>query len=159
MQNDTIVQRTSDRELVVSRTIHASSHVVFDAWSKPELFAQWWVPKSAPISLVSCELDVRVGGGYRLVFRMGEKTMVFWCKYLDVVPNSRIVWTNDECGEERAAVTTVTFEACEGGTTRLTMHDLHPSNEALDETLTFGATDCTAEVWDQFVELLATQPR
>ena len=63
------------------------------------------MPKSATgVSLVSCEMDVRTGGKYRLEFGAGgSETMAFYGKYLDVVPNERIVWTNDE-GEEGAVI-------------------------------------------------------
>src|SRR5205085_2922593 len=107
-ENRTAVERKSDRELVVTRTFDAPPHLVFKAWSQPDLFRRWWVPKGAGISLVSCDLDVRTGGKYRLEFGVGGDTMAFYGKYLDVVPNERIVWTNDE--GEQGAVTTVTFE-------------------------------------------------
>jgi hypothetical protein len=53
----TSVERTSDRELVVSRAFNAPASRVFDAWTRPELMKQWWMPKSALISFVSCEID------------------------------------------------------------------------------------------------------
>src|SRR5215470_14503324 len=96
MKNRTTVERTSERELVVTRTVNGPARIVFEAWTRPELFTRWWVPKSAGMSLLSCELDVRVGGGYRLVFSMGGSTMEFFGKYLEVTPCSRLVWTNDE---------------------------------------------------------------
>ena len=68
MKNRTTVERKSDRELVVKRTFNAPARIVFEAWTKPELFKRWWVPKSMGVSLHSCELDVRAGGKYRLVF-------------------------------------------------------------------------------------------
>src|SRR5262245_60149161 len=105
MKNRTTVARESERELVVTRTFNGPSRVVFEAWTKPELFKRWWVPKSAGISLLSCEMDVRVGGGYRLVFSHGASTMEFFGRYLDVTPHSRLVWTNDE-GDDGGAVTT-----------------------------------------------------
>lgn len=138
-QNRTSVERKGDRELVVTRTFDASPSTVFRAWSQPELFQRWWVPKSAPgILLVSCEMDVRTGGKYRLEFGAGgSDTMAFYGKYLEVVPNERIVWTNDE-GEE-GAVTTVTFKG-QGEKTLLTFHEIYPSKEALEEALQGSAT-------------------
>ena len=62
------LERKSGRELVVTRTIDAPPRIVFEAWTQAELFRRWWVPKSLGLTLLSCELDVRVGGGYRLVF-------------------------------------------------------------------------------------------
>jgi uncharacterized protein YndB with AHSA1/START domain len=158
MKNPTTMERTSERELVVSRIINGSPRLVFEAWTKPELFRRWWVPKSAPVSLLSCEMDARVGGGYRLVFSFGSQTMEFFGKYLEVTPCSRLVWTNDEGGEAAAAVTTVTFEEREG-MTLVTMRDLHPSKEALDAAITSGSTDGTPESLDQLEELVVSLPR
>src|SRR5437868_13712945 len=106
MKNITKVERTSDREVVVTRSFDAPARIVFEAWTKPELFKRWWVPKSMGMTLQSCEMDVRVGGGYRLVFGTG---MAFFGKYVDVTPHSRLSWTNEESGDG-GSVTTVTFE-------------------------------------------------
>jgi uncharacterized protein YndB with AHSA1/START domain len=125
---------------------------VFEAWSRPDLFRQWWMPKSVTgVSLLACDMDVRTGGKYRLEFGAGGQTMAFYGKYLDVVPNERIVWTNDE-GEE-GAVTTVTFEA-QAGKTLLTFHELYPSAEALEEAMT-GSAAGLPEQLDQLAELLS----
>jgi uncharacterized protein YndB with AHSA1/START domain len=147
----TAVERKSDRELVVTRTFNCSPRIMFEAWTRPELFKQWWVPKSAGLSLRSCELDVRVGGTYRLVFDIdGSKTMAFFGRYLEVRPHSRIVWTNDE-GGEGGAVSTVTFTE-RAGQTLVVLHDLHPSKEALDAAL--GSYDGMDETFGQLDELL-----
>jgi len=145
----TTVERRSDRELVVTRSFDAPARLVFEAWSKPELFQRWWVPKSLGMELHSCEMDVRTGGTYRLNFGDG---MDFFGRYLDVTPPSRIVWTNEE-GGENSSVTTVTFEE-EDGRTLLVMSELYPSKEALDEAGT-GAADATVETFGQLDELLA----
>jgi uncharacterized protein YndB with AHSA1/START domain len=154
-QNRTQIERKSDRELVVTRSFDAPPAIVFKAWSEADLFRRWWMPKSATgVSLVSCEMDVRTGGKYRLEFGTGgSDTMAFYGKYLDVVPNERIVWTNDE-GEE-GAVTTVTFQD-QDGKTLLTFHEIYPSKEALDEAMT-GAAAGLPEQLDQLDELLATE--
>lgn len=153
-QNRTAVERKSDRELVVTRLFDAPPHIVFKAWSQADLFRRWWVPKSAPgVSLVSCDMDVRTGGKYRLAFGAGgSDTMAFYGKYLDVVPDERIVWTNDE-GDE-GAVTTVTFEE-KGGKTLLTFHEIYPSKEALEEALA-GSAAGLPEQLDQLEALLST---
>jgi uncharacterized protein YndB with AHSA1/START domain len=150
--NPTGVERKSDRELVVTRMFDAPVQVVFRAWSQPELFRRWWVPEGSGLSLVSCEMDVSTGGKYRLEFGAGEGTMAFHGKYLDVVPNQRIVWTNDE-GEE-GAVTTVTFEA-QGGRTLLTFHEAYPSSEALDEAMQGSAVGLPIQL-DQLAALLSS---
>jgi uncharacterized protein YndB with AHSA1/START domain len=153
MKNRTTVQRKSERELVVTRTFNAPASIVFEAWTKPELFKQWWVPKSMGMFLRSCELDVRVGGRYRLVFgHDASNPAEFFGRYLEVTPHSRLVWTNDE-GGEAGPVTTVTFEE-KGGKTLLVMHELYPSKEALDAAGT-GAADATHETFEQLDELLA----
>ena len=147
-----MVERKSDRELVVTRTFDAPVQVVFKAWSRPDLFRRWWVPEGAGISLVSCEMDVRTGGKYRLEFGAGKDTMAFHGKYLEVVPNERIVWTNDE-GEE-GAITTVTFED-QGGRTLLHFHEVYPSKEALEEALQ-GSAAGLPEQMEQLDELLSS---
>ena len=152
-QSRTSVERKSDRELVVTRTFDAPPRLVFKAWSQADLFRRWWVPQGAGMSLVSCDLDVRTGGKYRLEFAMGDQTMAFFGKYLDVVPDERIVWTNDEEDEE-GAVTTVTFED-RGGKTLLTFHEIYPSKEALDEAMTGSAAGLPIQL-EQLDVLLAT---
>ena len=158
MKNSTTVERKSERELVVTRTIDGPQRLVWEAWTRPELFRRWWVPKSAPISLLACEMDVRVGGSYRLEFGFGGQTMAFFGRYLEVTPCSRLSWTNDEGGEAAAAITTVTLEERDGKTL-LTMSDLHPSKEALDAALASGSTDGTPETMDQLEALVAVLPR
>jgi len=151
MQNRTTVERKSERELVVTRTVNGPARIVFEAWTKPELFKQWWVPKSMGMSLRSCEMDVRAGGKYRLEFE--PDAMAFFGTYLEVTPHSRLVWTNEE-GGEAGPVTTVTFEE-KLGKTLLVMHELYPSKEALDAAGT-GAADAMVETFAQLDELLGT---
>jgi uncharacterized protein YndB with AHSA1/START domain len=153
VKNRVTVERTSGRELVVTRTFDAPARLVFEAWTRPELFKRWWVPKSMGMHLHSCELDVRVGGGYRLEFGHDAATrMAFFGRYIEVTPPSRLVWTNEESDE--GSVTTVTFEE-QAGKTLLVMHELYPSKEALDAAGT-GAADATNETFAQLDELLAT---
>ncbi|MDB5531421.1 MAG: ATPase [Devosia sp.] len=150
----TDMERTSERELVVTRTFNGPARVVFEAWTRPELFMRWWAPKSIGVPLLSCEMDVRTGGTYRLEFgKDAENTWAFFGKYLEVVPNARLVWTNDE-GED-GAITTVTFEE-QDGKTRLVVHDLYPSKDALDEAMTSGAPGGFDEQFGQLDALLAT---
>ena len=149
-KSPTTVERKSERELVVTRTFNGPARIVFEAWTKPELFKLWWAPKSMGMTLHSCEMDVRVGGGYRLNFGDG---MDFFGRYLEVTPHSRLVWTNDE-GGDGGPVTTVTFEE-KGGKTLLVLHELYPSKEALDAAGT-GAADAMGESFEQLDELLGT---
>ena len=151
IKNRTTVERTSEREVVVRRTVNGPARIVFEAWTKPELFKQWWVPKSMGMSLRSCEMDVRVGGKYRLEFE--PDGMAFFGTYLEVTPHSRLVWTNEE-GGDAGQVTTMTFEE-QGGKTLLVVHELYSSKEALDAAGT-GAADAMVETFEQLDELLVT---
>ena len=150
MKNPTTVERKSECELVVTRTVNAPARLVFEAWTKAELFRRWWVPKSYGLTLLSCEMDVRVGGQYRLVFRHEDSTMEFFGTYLEVTPHSRLVWTNEE-GDEGRTVTTVTLDETDGKT-RVVVHDLYPSKEALES----GSMNAMPEALDQLDELLAS---
>jgi uncharacterized protein YndB with AHSA1/START domain len=156
MKNPTTSERKSDRELVVSRTFNGPARIVFEAWTKAELFKRWWVPKSFGLTLLSCEMDVRVGGTYRLVFRheAAPEPMAFHGRYIEVTPHSRLVWTNEE-GGEGGQITTVTFEE-KNGKTLLVLHELYPSKEALDAEIASSATGAMPETFEQLEELLAT---
>jgi uncharacterized protein YndB with AHSA1/START domain len=147
------VEKTSDREVVVTRTFDAPARLVFEAWSRPELFKQWWVPRSMGMTLRSCAMDVRTGGTYRLEFGDDPANpMAFFGRYLEVVPDKRIVWTNEESGDA-GSVTTVTLEERDGRTW-LVMREVYPTKEALDEAGT-GAQDALNETFGQLDELLA----
>ena len=154
MKNPTTTERTSDRELVVTRTFNGPARIVFEAWTRPELFRRWWAPKSTGVSLLSCEMDVRVGGGYRLEFGHPEasKAMAFFGRYIEVTPYSRLAWTNEESDD--GAVTTVTFEE-KAGQTLLVLHELYPSKEALDAAIE-GMEGGMPEQFEQLDELLVT---
>ena len=153
MENRTAVERKFERELVVRRIFNAPVRIVFEAWTKPELFMRWWAPKSIGVPMLSCEMDVRTGAGYRVAFGHDpSQAMAFFGKYIDVIPNSRLVWTNEE--SEDAAVTTVTFEE-KDGKTLLVLHELEPSTEALDGAIE-GMEGGMHEQFEQLDELLAT---
>lgn len=153
MKNETAIERQSEREFVVTRTFNGPARLVFEAWTTPELFKRWWVPKSFGLTLLSCEMDVRVRGGYRLVFAASPEPMAFFGKYLEVTPHSRLSWSNDESPD--GAITTVTFEES-GGKTRVVVHDLYPSKEALDAAIASGSTGGFTEQFEQLDLLLVT---
>ena len=154
VKNQTTAERKSDRELVVTRTFDAPARIVFEAWTKPELLKRWWAPKSFGVSLLTCEVDVRAGGKYRFVFgnAASKEPMAFFGRYLEVIPDSRLVWTNEE-GGEGGPVTTVTFEE-KGGKTLLVLHELYPSKEALDAAMASGEKSGMGETFEQLDELL-----
>ena len=152
MKRRTKVERTSDREIVATRIFDAPPRILFEAWTRPELFMRWWVPKSLGVPLLSCEMDVRTGGKYRLEFGQDpSSSWAFFGHYVEVIPNARLVWTNEEA--EDGAVTTVTFEE-QGGKTLLTYRELYPSKEALDESL--GGSEGLPEQFEQLDALLAS---
>jgi uncharacterized protein YndB with AHSA1/START domain len=147
------MERKSERELLVTRTFNGTARIVFEAWTTPKLFKRWWAPKSTGMTLLSCEMDVRAGGRYRLEFGHGDsKPMAFFGRYIEVTPHSRLVWTNDESDD--GAVTTVTFEE-KGGKTLLVMHELYPSKETLDAVIA-GMEGGMPETFEQLDELLIT---
>ena len=150
MKNETRVERTSEREMVITRTFNAPARLVFEAWTKAEHMRRWWVPKSSGITLLSCELDVRTGGGYRFVFAAEPEPMAFFGRYLDVSPYSRLAWTNDESGDA-GQVSTLTLED-RGDTTRIVLHELYPSAEALEAAK--GSYDGMAESFVQLDALI-----
>lgn len=143
----TKVERTLDLEVVVTRWFDAPPRLVFEAWSNPQHFQRWWIPVSMGMTLHGCEMAVRTGGTYQLDF---GGSMVFFGRYLEVEPPSRIVWTNDE---EHGSVTTVTFDDQDGGTL-LVMTDRFPTKETLDAEGT-GAAEATHETFAQLDDLLA----
>lgn len=153
MKNPTTAERVSDCELVVTRTVNGPARIVFEAWTKPELFKRWWVLKSIPMTLLSCEQDVRVGGKYKLVFSANGSTMEFVGTYTEVKPHARLAWTNEEGGQEQ--ITTVTFDERDGKTL-LTVHHLFASKQALDDEIASGGTSALPEQFDQLEELLTT---
>src|ERR1051325_1776353 len=110
VKNRTTVERKSDREVVVTRTVNGPARIVFEAFTKAELFTRWWVPKSLGMKLLSCDLAARVGGKYKLLFdHGGAEPAAFFGTYVEVKPYSRLSWTNEESGHG-GPVTSVSFE-------------------------------------------------
>lgn len=145
------VTQPSEREILVTRTVRGPADLVFQAWTKAELLAQWWTPKSFPIALLSCETDPRVGGTYRLTFDYEGSTFAFFGRYLEVTPSSRLAWTNEE--DEGETITTVTFEPV-GESTRVIVHDLYPSRQARDAAVASGSTSGMPESLAQLDEFM-----
>jgi uncharacterized protein YndB with AHSA1/START domain len=157
-KNETIVERTSDRELTVTRTFNAPAHIVFEAWTKPELLKQWWAPKSFGVSLFECEQDLRVGGAYRFAFGRDPKNLeVFSGRYLEVDPPLRLVLTQlyERMADVGDVVVTAAFEGSQGRT-RLALHQLFPSKEALEGALASGMERGMRVTLDQLDVLVAS---
>jgi uncharacterized protein YndB with AHSA1/START domain len=155
MTNKTVTERTSDRELVTTRSFNGPAHLVYKAWTTPELLLRWWAPKSFGITFISCEADVRTGGSYRFVFGhpASEQPMAFFGRYIEATPPRRLVWTNEEGGED-GPVTTVTFEE-RGAQTVVVLRDLYPSKKALDQAIASESVAGFGETFEQLDALLA----
>ena len=157
MTNPTTVERRSDRELVVTRVFNGPAQIVFDAWTKPELLKRWWAPKSLGVSLFSCEADVRVGGSYRFAFGHDPRQpMAFSGTYTEVTPPSRLVCTQlfEQMRSAGEAVITATFDE-DDGKTRLVVHQLYASKEALDGAIASGMERGLRETYEQLEALVA----
>jgi uncharacterized protein YndB with AHSA1/START domain len=157
-RNETTMERTSDRELVVTRMFNGPAHIVFDAWTRPELLKRWWAPKSLGVSLFECESDLRVGGTYRYAFGRDPKNPeVFSGRYMEVSPSSRLVLTQlyERMRNAGEAVVTATFEESEGKT-RLTLHQLFPNKKALEGAIASGMEHGMRETLDQLDALVAS---
>lgn len=164
VKNRTTVERRSDREVVFQRSINGPARLVFEAWTRPELMKLWWAPRSSGLEMLSGEMDVRVGGTYRLVFAhpAAPAAMAFFGSYREVIPNARLVWTNEEGGAASTFVTTVSFEE-RGGKTLVVVSELHPSKEALEAAMAgAGAGALESYVpyeFEQLEDFIATLPR
>jgi uncharacterized protein YndB with AHSA1/START domain len=156
--NETDMRLQGDREIIISRTFNAPARIVFDAVTKPELMKRWWAPKSHGVTLVQCDIDLRVGGTYRYVMQQGSgPLMAFSGTYAEVTPPNRIV--SDEIFEPMASLgavrVTVTLEE-QDGKTRLVNHSVYPSKQARDAVLASGMEHGMRESMDQLDELVAS---
>jgi uncharacterized protein YndB with AHSA1/START domain len=155
MRNTGTLQVTTptDREIVLTRVFDAPRSMVFDAFSKPELLKRWFGPRGW--SLVVCEVDFRVGGGFRFVLRGPDGSdMGMRGVYREIVPPERSVHMesfDDYPGESQ--VTAVFVEV--GGKTTLTATVLYPSKEVRDLVIQSGMEHGAAESYDKLAELLA----
>jgi uncharacterized protein YndB with AHSA1/START domain len=156
MKNTGTLQVTtpSDQEVALTRVFDAPRHLVFDAFTRPELLKRWFGPRGW--SLVVCEVDLRVGGGWRFVLRSpGGKEMGMRGVYLEIVRPERSVHMetfDDYPGESQ--VTSVFVE--QGGKTTLTATVRYPSQEIRDAVIQSGMEHGAAESYDKLAELLAS---
>lgn len=150
MKHHTTATRTTDCDLVLTRTFDAPARLVFEAWTRPELLMRWWVPKSCGLELRACDVDAHVGGRYRFVYAHGDGEMAFFGTYREVTSPARLVWTNEE-GDAGTMITTVTFDERDGQT-QVVVHEHYPSKAALDAAA--GGEQGAAEAYDQLDEFL-----
>jgi uncharacterized protein YndB with AHSA1/START domain len=157
--NATTVERRSECELVVTRTITGPAHIVFAAWTTPDLLKQWWAPCSLGVTLLACEADVRVGGRYRHVFGPDEHhPVVFSGTYLEVTPHARLVYTQvfEPMRAAGEAIITLTLSEADGRT-RVELHERYPSKAALDGALASGMEHGIRETLEQLAALVAAE--
>jgi len=140
-----------EREVTVTRLFDAPRPLVFSMWTDAKHVAAWWGPHTFDNPKV--EVDPRPGGKILIHMRRPDGGVhPMGGVYDEVTPHSRIVWTNEE-GGENGSVTTVTFEE-KDGQTLLVMSELYPSKEAFDAAGT-GAAEATHETFGQLDDLLA----
>lgn len=151
------VTTPSEREIAMTRVFDAPRHLVFEAYTKPELVKRW-LGARAGWSLDVCEIDLRVGGRYRYVWRgTNGQEMGMGGVYLEIEPPERIVATEafDESWYPGEAVVTALFSE-QGGRTTLTLSVLYESKEARDAVLRTPATEGVGESFDKLAEVLAS---
>ena len=144
----------SDREIAMRRVFDASARLVFDAWTKPELIKRW-LGVRAGWTMEVCEVDLRVGGNYRFVWRSPDMTMGMSGAYREIVPPVRIVSTEkfDEAWYDGEALDTIELVERDGKTT-VTTTVRYASREVRDAVIKSGAASGVAESYDKLEELL-----
>lgn len=159
LMNRTTLERESDREIVIRRSFDAPAGIVFGALTNPDLVRRWWAPRSLGVSVVSVEIDVRVGGKYRHVLRHdGGGDVGFSGEYLDIVPPRRLVYTQiyEPMAEAGEVVVTVSLDERDGRT-HLVLHERWPSKGALDGALATNMERGFSETMDQLEQLVTSR--
>jgi uncharacterized protein YndB with AHSA1/START domain len=152
----TTEEPTAERAHVIMRDYAAPARLLFEAYSKPEHLMKWFGPVGYPLTM--CEVDFRVGGRYRFAMTgpSGEQETPFGGKYLEILPDRRIVFDNAfETPGSPEMIMTVTFDEHVDGTTTLTMHTLFESAAMKSEYLGLGFSEGTNSGLDQLADVLA----
>jgi uncharacterized protein YndB with AHSA1/START domain len=149
------IETPTDREVVVTRVFAAPRHLVFAAMTTPALLKRWLAAPGRTLEI--CDVDLRVGGGYRFVFRgPGRKDVGVRGTYREIVPPERLVtseaWEDWDAGETH--VTTRLTE--QDGRTTYTSTILFPSREVRDAVLQSGLKTGAGANYDRLAELLST---
>ena len=144
----------ADDELLITREFDAPPHLVYRAWTTPELVAKWWHANRGEI--VSIDIDLRVGGTWRYVMTAtGGFVVAFHGDYREIVPDERLVTTEIlEGAPDAPALTTATFTDLDGRT-RLEILVKHSSRQARDMHLESGMEDGLQDALALVDELLA----
>jgi uncharacterized protein YndB with AHSA1/START domain len=146
------VTTPTDREIVLTRAFDAPRHIVFEAFTKPELLKRWFGPRGW--SLEVCEVDLKVGGGFRFVLRGADGTALgMRGVYREIMPPERSVHTESFDDYPGESVVTAVFAEQEGKTI-LTATVLYPSRDVRDAVLKSGMEHGAAESYDKLAELL-----
>jgi uncharacterized protein YndB with AHSA1/START domain len=150
------VATRGDLEVVMTRTFDAPRRLVFDALTKPELLMRWLGVRGG-WTLPVCELDLRVGGAYRFVWRnAGGEEMVMRGVLREIVPPDRLVWTEQFVQPWYPGESLVTHALAEqGGRTTLTVTIRYESQEVRDAVLASPMEQGVAESYDKLARLLA----
>ena len=147
----------NDRDVVVVRAFNAPRALVFDAWTKPALVQRWMLGPPG-WTMPVCEIDLRVGGAYRYVWRNAHGTdMGMGGIFREIVPPERLVATEafDESWYPGEALDTTVLSE-DGGTTTLTLTVLYESRAARDSALQSGMERGMVASYDRLAELLAS---
>jgi uncharacterized protein YndB with AHSA1/START domain len=146
------VTTPSDTDICLTRLFDAPRALVFEAMTKPEHIARWWGQLGGGYSVPVCEVDLRVGGKWRIVGRHPKGEVAFHGVYHEITPPDRLVYTElMEPYPDGSLVTTVFTE--EGGKTRLTVTASYPSKAVRDMVLSSGMERGAALSYDRLEEV------
>jgi uncharacterized protein YndB with AHSA1/START domain len=148
----------AEDQILITREFDAPRHLVYKAWTTPDLVARWWTAKRGTAKQM--EIDLRVGGRWRYAMDAGGQEVAFHGEYREIVPNERIVSTEvfegvpgpPEEAEANATLNTATFEEAEGRT-KVTILVQCPSPEVRDLIVASGMEDGLQDALDLLEEV------
>lgn len=155
--NTTNMITEGDDAIVISRTFNAPPRIVFEAWTQANFVKKWWAPKALGAQMVSCDADVREGGGYRYVLQSGDQPpFAFSGKYIEVAAPLRLVYTQafEPMADAGYATITVTFEPVGANQTRMVSRETYPTPEVREMVLATGMEKGMRITMDQLDELV-----
>jgi uncharacterized protein YndB with AHSA1/START domain len=150
-----VVTLPTDTQVLITREFDAPRHLVFRAWTTPELISRWWSGDRGEVT--SIEVDLRVGGAWRYVMTANQGFEVaFHGEYQEVVPDERIVSTEIFEGAPGAAAVTTTSFAEQDGRTTVSILVQHSSRENRDMHVNSGMEDGLQEAMDHLDQVVAS---